>query len=170
MGALAVAALVTLSGSALGAPGDLDPSETVEIEDQNDTVTVDVEFNDSFVNSTTYEGETFAYLELTDPNGTVVKSHNLTVNGSDLNTTQIAVDSDTVWFTQSFSDFDKDDVGNLTVELADHGDGLNDTVVSVDSGGLFGGGGILGGASQTQVLAGVIILVLGLIVFRRMDG
>jgi len=170
LGALAVVAIVTLSGSALGAPGDLDPSETVEISDENDTVLVDVEFDDSFIDSTTYNGTTYAALELTDENGTVVKSANLTVDQDDMNRTRLVDNSETVWFTEEFTGFAESSVGNITVSLTDSGQGINDTSVSVrDSGGLFGGG-ILGGATQTQVLAGVVILVIGLVAFRRMDG
>jgi len=170
VGALAVVAVLVLVGTGSAAADLTDSNETVEIEDQNDTVIVDVEFDDSFINSTTYNGSTYADLNLYDENGTLVKSANITVDESNLNTTQIAVDSDTAWFSESFTGFKQSAVGNITVELADSGQGINDTAVSVDSGGLFGGSGILGGATQTQVLAGVVVIVLGLIAFRRIDG
>jgi len=170
MGALAVVAALVLVGTGAAAADDLtDSNETVEIEDQNDSITVDVEFNDSFVNSTTYNGSTFAEIELTDENGSRVGASNITVNGSDLNTTSLSINSDTAWFTETFTDFEEESVGNITVELTDDGGGINDTAVSVDraDGALSG---ILGGATQTQVLFGVAVLAGGLILIRRMDG
>jgi hypothetical protein len=163
-------ALLALIGTGSAAADLTDSNETVEIEDINDSVVVDVEFNDSFVDSTTYNGSTFAELKLYDENNSLVGTSNITVNGTDINTTRIAVESNTVWFTEKFTDFQESSVGNITVELADDGGGVNSTAVSVDSSdGLFGGG-ILGGASRNQVLLGVVLLVVGVLAFRRMDG
>jgi hypothetical protein len=159
----ALVLLVTLSGSAVA--DDLNPDETVTIEDSNDTVKVDVEFSDSFVSDTTGTGSSYALVEVYDKNGTQVQASNITVNESSLGENQTAV-----WKTATFTGFEQSS-GNLTVKLSDSGSGINETVVSVEqAGGMFGaGGGILGGASETQVLLGVVVLVVGLVAFRRMD-
>lgn len=172
VGALVAVAVLVMFGSGAAAASDnlTTTSEQVQIQNQNDTVTIDVEFSPDLINDTTDNGTGYAVVDVSNASsGSFIDSQNLTVDETDFASDY---ENDTAWESAEFTRFDSNLSGhNVTVEISDESapNHVNDTVVSVNrAGGVFGG--VLGGATQTQVLGGVIALVLGVLAFKRMDG
>lgn len=172
--ALAALAMLGLGGAAAQTPVD---DETISIDSQNSTVSVDVRFNSTFIDDTTGTGTTYVEIDVQNRStGAVLKEANLSVNESDFaeGKTQLTIggNTSTVWRTAQFSNFSEGNVGNLTVTFdpAAGSTHIDETIVSTTEPGIFAGGGILGGASRNQVLFGVVALVVGILAFRRMDG
>lgn len=131
---------------------DLTDTDTVDVEteDENDTVVVDLEFNQSFTDNTS------ATVTISDSNGTV-NSSTVSVNSSDFDGSD-----DTIWKTVEF----EPGTGNYTVSLsADDPGAINSTNVKVES---ATAGGIIAGANQTH-LAAFAVVVVALIVAKNRE-
>lgn len=125
-------------------------SDTLVVDDADDTVVADVELT----------ADTVVQAELIDENGTMVDNATAEVVDGDY------TDDSTEWVSMDLS---PEEAVNHTVDLsADDTTAVNQTEYSIESGGLFGGGGIIAGAGQTELLA-FGALVIGLIYAYRED-
>jgi len=134
-------------------------NEQIDV-DEGDTVTVDVELTDEFVNDS--KANTSVDVQLEDDTGTVVNSTTFTVEDTAFNGTYTG--SDTVFRTAEFSP----GTGNYTVVVnATAQDYVASTNTEVGST-VATGGGLIGGASSTGLLAFAAI-VGGLVYAYRED-
>ncbi|MXR52312.1 hypothetical protein GRX03_11950 [Halovenus sp. WSH3] len=149
IGLVAILGILTAGAAAVNVS-----SEQITVDD-GQTVTVDVEVTDEFINDS--QTSTSVDVQLKDDTGTVVNSTTLTVEDTAFNGTYSG--SDTVFRTADFSPA----AGSYTVVVnATAQDYVASTDTEVPSattgGGLLGGGGIIAGAGSTQLIAfGAII-------------
>jgi hypothetical protein len=138
-----VAALALVLLTAAGAAVDVS-SEDIQVDD-GENVTVDVEVTDEFIN----DGQTSASVDvqLKDDTGSVVNSTTLSVDDTAFDGTYSG--SDTVFRTAEFAPAE---AGNYTVVVnATAQDYVNSTNTEVGT--TATGGGLIGGASSTGLLA-----------------
>ena len=154
VGVLAIVSLAITGAAAVEVYND-----TVEV-DNGDTVTVDVEVTDEFINDSLTN--TTVDVALENDTGTVVNSSSITVEDTAFGGTY---SGESIWRT---AEFEPAANGTYTVTVnADAETYVNTTEATVGSGGLFGGG-IIAGAGQTELL-GFAIVVGGLAYAYRED-
>lgn len=118
-------------------------NEQIDVGD-GDTVTVDVEITDEFINDS--EASTSVDVQLEDDTGSVVNSTTLTVEETAFDGTYSG--DETVWRTAEF----EPDNGTYTVSVdAGSEQYVNTTEATAES--STASGGIIGGASSTSLLA-----------------
>jgi hypothetical protein len=138
-----VAALLIVPAAIAGAAAVDVSSEDIQV-DGGENVTVDVEVTDEFIN----DGQTSASVDvqLEDDTGSVVNSTTLTVDDTAFGGTYSG--SDTVFRTAEFAPA----AGNYTVVVnATAQDYVNSTNTEVGT--TATGGGLIGGASSTGLIA-----------------
>lgn len=119
--------------------------------------TVDVGTSEEIVTDVEFSANTSALVEISNETGSVVYSEGVT--GTVTGTENVL---ETVTYEPSSAE-------NYTVDVsAEDTTAINSTYVGVESTGLFGGGGIIGGAGQTELI-GFALIVGGLVYAYRED-
>lgn len=109
---------------------------------------VELGTDEKIVTDVEFSANTSALVEVQNDTGSVVASERIDAESSDYTNNE--------WYTAEFTDLDS---GNYTVTVdAEDTSAINQTEVTTASTGLFGGGGVIGGASMTQLGAFVLVV------------